>query len=238
MIECVCLNILVVTVTDHSTPLTSKKAVQGLVNLLPVTPSSGGNVLVAQSNRLFPDHYLRDRKDFYKDRLVELDGDDWMEIPHDDSAMFSDDDDSTNKMLFTCLLNPGDMLLWDSRTVHCSYPGDEDVGAVVHAEQDPQAKNKTAGSRGLIRAASLVSMMPSSRATREVLDRRRQAVNRSRTLTHWADQAAFLGEERGGQAALEASHVRRIKSLQGAAKVLLDFDDLTPDQKRLVLSNI
>jgi hypothetical protein len=200
------------------------------VNLLPVTPSSGGNVLVAQSNRLFPDHYLR--KDFYNDRLAELEGDDWVEIPYDDDAMFSD---STN--ILTCLLGPGDMLLWDSRTVHCSYPGD------VHAE-DPRAnvcpRSTNAdllhnADRGLIRAASLVSMTPSSRATSEVLDRRRQAVNRSRTLTHWADQAALLGEERGGQVALEASRVQRIKSLTGA-KVLLGFDDLTPDQKRLVLS--
>jgi hypothetical protein len=202
------------------------------VNLLPVTPSSGGNVLLAQSNRLFPDHYLR--KDFYKARLVELDGDDWMEIPHDDGAMFSD-----STKILTCLLGPGDMLLWDSRTVHCSYPGE----VVLHAE-DPQAKDicsRSSGDllhntgRGLIRAASLVSMTPSSRATRAVLDRRRQAVDRSRTLTHWADQAALLGEERGGQVALEASRVQRIKSLTGA-KVLLDFDDLTSDQKRLLLS--
>jgi hypothetical protein len=183
---------------------------------------------VAQSNRLFPDHYLR--TDFYKARLVELDGDDWMEIPHDDGAMFSD-----STKILTCLLGPGDMLLWDSRTVHCSYPG--------HAE-DPQANicSRSASAdlfqntgRGLIRAASLVSMTPSSRATSEVLDRRRQAVNHSRTLTHWADEAALLGEEQGGQVVLEASRVQRIKSLKGA-KVLLDFDDLTPDQKRLVLS--
>lgn len=201
------------------------------MNLLPVTPSSGGNVLVAQSNQIFPDHYLR--KDFYKDRLVELGGDDWMEIPHDDVAMFSD-----STKILTCLLGPGDMLLWDSRTVHCSYPGD-----VVHGE-DPQANICSLSTsadllqntgRGLIRAASLVSMTPSSRATSEVLDRRRQAVNRSRTLTHWADQAALLGEERGDKVVLEANRVQRIKTLKGA-KVLLDFDDLTPDQKRLVLN--
>jgi hypothetical protein len=135
--------------------------------------------------------------------------------------MFSD-----STKILSCLLGPGDMLLWDSRTVHSSYPGN------VHAE-DPQANIcSRSGSadlfqntgRGLIRAASLVSMTPSSRATSEVLDRRRQAVNRSRTLTHWADEAALLGEERGDQAVLEASRVQKIKRLKGP-KVLLDCDE-------------
>jgi hypothetical protein len=99
---------------------------------------------------MLPAHYLE--TDFYKDRLVELEGGDWMEIPHDDNKIFQDE-----KNILTCQLGPGDMLLWDSRTVHCSYPGHSNV----EADSDLVDYNDLrAAANGLIRAATLVSMMP------------------------------------------------------------------------------
>jgi hypothetical protein len=80
---------------------------QGLVNILPTTPSTGGNVMIANSHLIFPQHYVNrqqilctcacacnaqphnstsssDCNLFYQERLKEINGDDWLEIdPHD-----------------------------------------------------------------------------------------------------------------------------------------------------------
>jgi hypothetical protein len=102
---------------------------QGLVNLLPTTPETGGNVLVQSSHNFFPHHYLstdgnhgqhaspHDCNDagllFYSDRLEELNGDDWMEIDPKDHIVLDPE------QVVCCLLRPGDLLIWDSRLVHC-----------------------------------------------------------------------------------------------------------------------
>jgi ectoine hydroxylase-related dioxygenase (phytanoyl-CoA dioxygenase family) len=183
-------------------------------------------VLVAQSNQLFPDHYLKEP--FYKDRIVELKGDDWMEIPHDDDDVFQDE-----TKILSCALGPGDLLLWDSRTVHCSYPAESDSNdhKVVVGDE-----NLRSVANGLIRAATLVSMMPTDRATQSVLEQRREAVDSSRTLTHWANKVAPLGEEREELVAVESSCVAAMKKLPGP-KVLLEFGDLSEAQRNLVVGN-
>jgi hypothetical protein len=203
--------------------------VQGLVNLLPVSPAVGGNVLVAQSNHLFPNHYLK--TEFYRDRLVELQGGDWMEVPHDDDKVFQD-----RGKILSCQLRAGDMLLWDSRTVHCSYPGRQD-----EAESDTRANTDsddglTTTANGIIRAATLVSMMPRERASYVTIQQRQQAVNSGRTLTHWANHVAPLGEEREEEVAMEATCINSMKNLRGP-KVLLDFGDLNDEQKRMVVGD-
>ena len=206
------------------------EAVQGLVNLLPVTASTGGNVLVAKSHKLFPHQYTWNSDDtigsnsctsFYRQRLNELRGDDWMEVDPNDSYLLYP------KNIITCLLNPGDLLLWDSRTVHCSFPGDD-------ACEDIHGRSRD---RGLIRAGGLVSMMPRSRATEEVLKGRIESVRSSRTLTHWANQCALLGEEHEEEALLESRRIEIMKSLEtdeSKNKALLWWDDLSPSQKNLV----
>mmetsp|Transcript_35861 Transcript_35861/g.107057 ORF Transcript_35861/g.107057 Transcript_35861/m.107057 type:complete len:170 (+) Transcript_35861:2210-2719(+) len=167
-----------------------------------------------------------------------------------------------------CLLSPGDLLLWDSRTVHCSYPGrcgddnDDDNDEASSANDDDAVgaqQSEFDSSQGLIRAASLVSMMPSSRATGPaILARRKEAVDRCRTLTHWANEVAPLGEEREEEAAKEGMRVdfikrwqwqqRRQSSSSGGdgdgdgerrrRKVLLSFSDLNREQRRLVCGDI
>jgi hypothetical protein len=202
----------------------SPQAVQGLVNLLPVSPAVGGNTIVAQSNSIFPDHYLKHQ--FYKDRLRELNGDDWMEVVRDDTGAFE------NREILCCQLQPGDVLLWDSRTVHCSYPGSLLLDG-DHIDNTADTAFSHAF-HGLVRAATLVSMMPAERATPDVLEERRRAVDTCRTLTHWANKAAPLGDERHEEAAREGDLVSRMKSLPGK-KLLLEFADLTVEQKNLVV---
>ena len=73
-------------------------------------------------------------------------------------------------------MEAGDMMLWDSRTVHCSSPGIEPAAA-----SDPSAP-------ALIRAASLVCMMPRSKATADVIAKRRAAVDAVVSTTNWTDR--------------------------------------------------
>jgi hypothetical protein len=71
-------------------------------------------------------------------------------------------------------------------------------------------------------------------ATSTVLEQRRHAVDSGRTLTHWANQVSPLGQEREEDAALEAASIELMKRLPGP-KILLEFDDLSDEQKVLVI---
>jgi len=207
------------------------ESVQGLLNLLPVSSSTGGNAVVAKSHKLYPHHYTGSFEDeagssscssFYRQRLDELKGDDWMEIDPNDSHLL----DPNN--IVTCLLKEGDLLLWDSRTVHCSFPGNSDSCNGRHIPSQY---------KGLVRAGGLVSMMPKSRATEEVLKGRVEAVRLSRTLTHWANKCALLGEEHEDEASVESRRSELMKKLgpnEGNNGTLLGWGDLSSSRKNLV----
>jgi hypothetical protein len=205
-----------------------REGVQGLVNLLPVSRATGGNTLVAHSHVLFPDHYTaRDAHDastFYEQRLDEVGSDDWLEIDPTDAVLL---DPSAILMLE---LGQGDVLLWDSRTVHCSYPPDPEVAA----------ERTVPSTSGLLRAATLVNMVPAgsvaSRATRFA---RHEASAHMRTLTHGVNKAAPLGNERTDQVALEERRVAAVLEWQArcGTKVLLSWDDLSTDQRTLVVGS-
>lgn len=191
-------------------------AVQGLLNLLPVTESTGGNALVAQSHRNFP-HYLDAAGPcgaFYQTRLDEVNGDDWLEVDPDDEQVLHPE------RILSLLLRPGDFLLWDSRVAHCSYPP---LATAAGAASSPDF---------LIRAATLVSMMPANSASPSALQARKEAVDMRRTLTHWANQVSPLGAERPELLQLEHKRVELMNS--GSVKVLLGWDDLSDEQKALV----
>ena len=193
-------------------------SLQGLVNLLPVTSETGGNVLVCGSHYLFPDNYTQNVQDglFYEDRLREIKGDDWLEIDPNDDFLFQ------SGSVITCLLNPGDVLIWDSRTVHCSCPGERKV--------------LESSMSGLVRAAGLVNMIPRKRCSQVNRIDRLHAIKCSRTLTHRPDKAAKLGEERSEEAKKDIDCVRFMKEAQTKAgrKVLLSYEDLNKMQRNLV----
>ena len=195
--------------------------IQGLVNLLPVTEATGGNVLVAHSHKHFPNHYRNNTTCFYKERMKEVGTDDWLEVDPTDTVILKP------KHVISCLLRPGDVLLWDSRTVHCSNPG------IIESEMPEFCQE----SCGLIRAGVLVSMVPADRVSPRVMQQRIEAVHQSQTLTHWVDKVAPLGEERSDQVALEASRVKGMRAWQTQTDgklVLLGYSDLTLEQQCLV----
>lgn len=235
------------------------ESIQGLVNLLPVNEKTGGNVLVRKSHLYFPHHYCPNHEHtksddsknapllFYKDRLKEIDGDDWLEIdPYDEELL-----DPEN--VIACMLKPGDVLVWDSRLVHCSYPGtanDTNVelskkefaetaigsgGSIVGADID--VLSSLSNRRNLQRVAGLINMTKRSKVSEKIRCQRKEAINRCRTLTHWVDKAAPLAEERSEEVEKECACIDFIQELQtkgGKTKILLSYDDLRVEEKRLV----
>ena len=134
--------------------------VQGLVALTDTAPGTGGNVLVPRSHKdVFP-RLVRD----YRAELEANGGDDYFELPARD-AVFADGE------AICCLLRKGDLLLWDSRTVHASTP--------AHAADPPLRTDK------LVRACSFVCMAPRASCPPDVLRERRAAFEAGVTTTHW-----------------------------------------------------
>ncbi|MFK7918481.1 MAG: phytanoyl-CoA dioxygenase family protein [Ilumatobacter sp.] len=139
--------------------------VQGAVSLMASSPSAGGNILIPGSHKWFPDIPVR-----YADRLGRIP--EWLDhfrFPADDPRL-------AQTPPIMAHMEAGDMMLWDSRTVHCSSPGIEPAPAT-----DPSAP-------ALIRAASLVCMMPRSLADDEVIAQRRAAVATRTSTTNWSDR--------------------------------------------------
>ncbi len=136
------------------------QCVQGLVNLIATSPEVGGNILIPGSHKLHDS--IEER---YTDRLAKIDpAIDHFRYPSDDPLL-------ADTPPIMCHLEAGDLLLWDSRTVHCSSPG----------------TNPEGGDAELQRAVSLVCMMPKARSNAEVVERRRAAVAKRTSTTNWSD---------------------------------------------------
>ncbi len=209
-------------------------SVQGLVNLLPVTKDTGGNVLQIGSHKFFPEHYLEDVEQtssssssesqllFYKERLKEIQGDDWLEIDPNDSKLLQ------KEKTIACLLGPGDVLIWDSRLVHCSHPPTFSSNDQVDNLFEKYGLHK----HGLLRAAGLVNMIPRDQCSVHAHKDRMQAIQDARTLTHWVNKGSPLAEERCEEVAKEEQCINFMKKV--GSGVLLSYDDLNLEQKKLV----
>jgi len=217
---------------------------QGLINLLPVTRTSGGNVLIEKSQRLFPHHFTSHaNREHYASRLNEVDGDDWLEIDADDKVLICEDD------VICCQLEPGDMLIWDSRLAHCSYPGkyvetednccrscaeniSSDGTTGMEMANQKSIKDLLSKANGLIRAATLVSMRADSPLSPEIATSRKIASVNCQSLTHWVDKASILAGERLDEVTKERSRVDWMK--KNKPDVLLAYCDLDDKMRRLI----
>lgn len=148
-------------IDQHPIGRPGKHCVQGLVNLLPTSESTGGNVVVPRSHMRFetiPDEYA--------ERLARI-------HPSIDHFRFPDDDPRLKDTKpIMAQLSAGDLLLWDSRTIHCSAPGTKVPESSGH----------------LLRAASLVCMMPRSKSNAGVIAKRKEAVEALTSTTNWSDR--------------------------------------------------
>ena len=134
------------------------QCVQGMLPLYPVTPEVGGTLLV-------PFSHLDQEK--FRTRYP-----DWSNHERDFCAL--DDGDPLYGSERLVPLHPGDLLLWDSRLVHCGRVGDGG-----HQEE-------------LARASLCVCMGPRDRANQEVLDKRREALKEGWSFSHWPWEARYM----------------------------------------------
>uniref|UniRef100_A0A0G4FG15 Phytanoyl-CoA dioxygenase n=1 Tax=Chromera velia CCMP2878 TaxID=1169474 RepID=A0A0G4FG15_9ALVE len=154
--------------------------VQGLVSLYDGTSSVGGLTVIPGSHKEFCAFGKRAQKE---GRLMGKT--DFVPVPHEDPIM------SPGGRLVLC--KAGDLLLWDSRTVHCNTPGeslsdtegkkvDDSVSPDVQSSSDSESHKEPVD---LIRIVSYVCMTPAAWADTKTKRRRMEYANSGVTTNHW-----------------------------------------------------
>ena len=147
-------------IDQHPIGRPGKHCVQGVLNLLPTSPATGGNVVVPGSQ-----HRFEQIPELYTERLARIHPSiDHFRFPKDDPLL-------KDTQPIMCHMEAGDLLLWDSRTIHCSSPG------LTTPDNDTD----------LLRAASLICMMPRAKSNAEVIAQRKAAVANMTSTTNWSD---------------------------------------------------
>jgi len=148
-------------IDQHPIGRPGKHCVQGLVNLLDTSAATGGNVVIPGSHKRFASI-----PQAYPDRLARIHPSiDHFRFPKQDPLL-------ADTQPIQAHMEAGDMLLWDSRTIHCSSPG----------------TRTPPNNRKLLRAASLVCMMPRAKSNPQVLAQRQAAVSACTSTTNWSDR--------------------------------------------------
>lgn len=132
-----------------------KHCIQGLVSLFDQNHSTGGLVVIPRSH-------------LYHQAIAER-----LTSHHSSDFVMMDVNDPVLQTFPASLIEckSGDMICWDSRTIHCNSPADDNVLAAPSAE--------------LMRAVCYVCMTPVSMANPEVIQKRRQAAEIGQGTTHW-----------------------------------------------------
>jgi len=151
-------------------------AVQGLVNYFPSGPHDGGFVVVPKSTHMVDASFLkyhdicspkgRDYVRMYPDAIY------WRE--HRDAINTRNDSNRFDLLPVKLVLDAGDLVLWDSRAIHCNHP-------VTQNNPSPDAPNH------LKRLTAYICMTPSSLAknVEELVKYRILAFQKGITTTHW-----------------------------------------------------
>lgn len=126
--------------------------VQGFLNCAPCGPNGGGLVVLQDSHKYF--------EDFCREHYDDMDTADWHKLTPSQITWF---EQRGCKPVKVCC-DEGDVVLWDSRTVHHAVFPSEDV----------------------TRTCVYVSMMPRALATVKDLANKRKALEQVRATSHWA----------------------------------------------------
>lgn len=174
------------------------KSVQGLVTLLPANEETGGLVVIPKS-------HLQHNEICSRLKYAKSMGD-FVPIEKNDPIL-------EGGGLLICA-EAGDLILWDSRTIHCN------TSALVSATSNSD-KNKDASAKpsetpsALIRQVAYVTMTPAAWATEETLGQRRQAFVERWSTSHWPHELVMTGVPPPGTPPL-------------------DPEKITPEQRRLI----
>ncbi|KAG8465070.1 hypothetical protein KFE25_012433 [Diacronema lutheri] len=179
---------------DQSAAKQGLHAVQGLVSVTASTAATGGLCVLPGTHREHAEvsgRYAHVKQDY-------------VHLARDDPLLARvRDGHGPGALLVTC--GAGDLLLWDSRVVHCNTPA---------LRQAPEQ-----GTPRLLRLAAYVCMTERSRADAVTLRARRRAVDELGTSTHWPDKSFHV-----------TNSWRSLRPLGGPSR----FEMLTPAQAALV----
>mmetsp|Transcript_5027 Transcript_5027/g.6388 ORF Transcript_5027/g.6388 Transcript_5027/m.6388 type:complete len:341 (-) Transcript_5027:328-1350(-) len=152
-----------------------KVCVQGLVTLLDADETTGGLVVIPGSHR----HHKE-----VCDRCPQAKGiGDFIPLEKSDPLL-------ADGSVLVCA-KAGDLIVWDSRTVHCNTPAltaETDIANNVKSEADSSGTKWE-----LIRQVGYVCMTPASFATQEVLDSRKMSFQDGHSNSHWPHACVISG---------------------------------------------
>lgn len=130
--------------------------VQGIINLSQAGPEDGSLIVLPRSNTII-EHFFDTQTDPSSWNTNDL-----RLISEDEMKWFQERDMKPMKVM----AEPGDLILWDSRTVH--WGG------------EPSAQSN------IIRTVIYVSYSPADWATADALDRKKESFDAFQATTHWA----------------------------------------------------
>mmetsp|Transcript_6700 Transcript_6700/g.17260 ORF Transcript_6700/g.17260 Transcript_6700/m.17260 type:complete len:359 (+) Transcript_6700:407-1483(+) len=151
---------------DQAPSKRDRCCVQGLVPFTDATEYTGGLVVIPGSHRDFAS---------MADRNHRLARGDFISVPKEDPILHS------GPAMLVCA-DAGDLIMWDSRTVHCNTPGLSPLPPpdLKAAELEEPVQ--------LLRIVGYVCMTPVAWAPAEVLESRRQAFKTKTGTSHWPHQ--------------------------------------------------
>eukprot|EP00298_Acanthocystis_sp_HF-20_P015099 c21026_g1_i2.p1 GENE.c21026_g1_i2~~c21026_g1_i2.p1 ORF type:complete len:340 (-),score=155.69 c21026_g1_i2:115-1134(-) len=153
------------------------QTVQGLVTLYDATCNTGGLIVIPKSHLQFEEICARHgctptSRDF---------------------VLIKEDDEILKELtpIFP-LAKAGDLILWDSRCIHCNSPGIEPK-KTVGILPEMLSRFFLPAENDIIRLVSYVCMVPRSKANEEVLEKRKTAFEKRITTTHWPQEFGISG---------------------------------------------
>eukprot|EP00038_Savillea_parva_P005875 m.160412 g.160412 ORF g.160412 m.160412 type:complete len:466 (+) comp11945_c0_seq1:190-1587(+) len=149
---------------DQGNERPGKCCIQGLVLYTDATPHSGGLVVVPGSHKDFNGLLQRNTQTTYGD---------FVSIAATDPVL------AQGSARLVCA-RAGDLVLWDSRTVHCSSPGVVDT-----PEETPRVTAGPLAPVELLRICGYVCMTPARWASASVRSARREAFETKCGTSHW-----------------------------------------------------
>jgi len=158
-------------VDQNATTKPGKHCVQGLISLYDGGPKTGGLTVIDGSVKDFAEVQSRIEEDMKGTW-------DFVPIPHTEAIL------QRPGHLVSC--KAGDLLLWDSRTIHCNSPGDYcQIKKETQKDEGKLQEQLADGRWDLLRLVCYVCMTPRSKATKEILEARKCAVQKGVTTNHW-----------------------------------------------------
>eukprot|EP01088_Endostelium_zonatum_P006215 TRINITY_DN1831_c0_g1_i1.p1 TRINITY_DN1831_c0_g1~~TRINITY_DN1831_c0_g1_i1.p1 ORF type:complete len:327 (-),score=68.06 TRINITY_DN1831_c0_g1_i1:76-1056(-) len=148
----------------------NKICIQGLVNFYDSGEDDGGLIVVPDSVKIF--------KDIFKTRTYK--GDFVMLHKNDEKGIWRNE--AKHLQPIKIVADAGDMLLWDSRTIHCNTPARTSRKLPTDGSQlEPR------------RLVAYVCMIPMNRLNKTIKEKRVQGYLQGATTTHWPEECEIGG---------------------------------------------